>query len=69
MEAPLVSIALVTRNGIATLPDFSRPSRQRVDFAYEVVAVDSGSTDGSAELLARKGRSAVHDCLERSITG
>jgi rhamnosyltransferase len=55
MEAPLVSIALVTRNGIATLPDLLEAvSRQRVDFAYEVVAVDSGSTDGSAELLARK---------------
>jgi rhamnosyltransferase len=55
MEAPLVSIALVTRNGIATLPDVLEAiSRQRVEFAYEVVAVDSGSTDGSAELLARK---------------
>jgi rhamnosyltransferase len=55
MEAPLVSIALVTRNGIATLPDvLEAVLRQRVEFAYEVVAVDSGSTDGSAELLARR---------------
>jgi rhamnosyltransferase len=55
MQAPLVSIALVTRNGIATLPDvLDAVSRQRVEFAYEVVAVDSGSTDGSAELLAGK---------------
>ena len=55
MEAPLVSIALVTRNGVATLPELLEVvSQQRVDFAYELVAVDSGSTDGSAELLARR---------------
>jgi rhamnosyltransferase len=51
---PLVSIVLVTRNGAETLPALiGALSRQRVDFGFEVIAVDSGSTDGSAELLAR----------------
>jgi glycosyltransferase involved in cell wall biosynthesis len=54
VSAPLVSIALVTRNGAATLPPLLEAlARQRVDFPVEIVAVDSGSTDGSAELLAR----------------
>jgi rhamnosyltransferase len=48
-----VSIALVTRNGSATLPPLlDALARQRVDFPVEIVAVDSGSTDGSAEILA-----------------
>ncbi len=51
---PLVSIALVTRNGAATLPALLDSLRgQRLDAAVEIVAVDSGSTDGSAALLER----------------
>jgi rhamnosyltransferase len=54
VTAPLVSIALVTRNGAATLPALlDAVRRQRVDVPFEIVAIDSGSTDGSAELLAR----------------
>jgi rhamnosyltransferase len=54
VSAPLTSIALVTRNGMATLPALLEAvRRQRVDVPVEIVAVDSGSTDGSAELLAR----------------
>lgn len=54
MTGPLVSIALVTRNGAATLPSLLEAlSRQRVDFPIDIVAVDSGSTDGSAGLLSR----------------
>ena len=50
-----VSIGLPTRNGIATLSDvLDRIRAQRVDADIEVVAVDSGSTDGSVELLRRR---------------
>jgi rhamnosyltransferase len=51
---PLVSIALVTRNGATTLPALLEAvRRQRVDADIEIVAVDSSSTDGSAALLER----------------
>jgi len=54
VTTPLISIALVTRNGMATLPAlFDAVRRQRLAEPVEIVAVDSGSTDGSAELLAR----------------
>jgi rhamnosyltransferase len=50
-----VSIVLPTRNGAATLPAvFDAISGQRVDFPFEVIAVDSSSTDGTAELLRRR---------------
>jgi rhamnosyltransferase len=49
---PRVSVLLVARDGIATLPAvLERLAAQRTTFRYEVVAVDSGSRDGSRELL------------------
>jgi rhamnosyltransferase len=49
---PLASIVLVTKNGgddvralVASL------ARQRTDFPLEIIAVDSGSTDGTADWL------------------
>ena len=52
MSAPHVSIVLPTRNGAATLPTLlDSISRQRVDFPFEIVAVDSASSDGTAALL------------------
>ena len=52
MSDRTVSIVMPTRNGAATLPAVLEAiGRQRVDFPVEIVAVDSGSTDGSAELL------------------
>jgi len=54
MTKPLVSIALVTRNGATTLPALLEAvRRQKVDVDIEIVAVDSSSTDGSAALLER----------------
>jgi rhamnosyltransferase len=54
VSQPLVSIVLVTRNGAETLPaTLEAIARQRTDFGFEVVAVDSGSTDGSLALLER----------------
>lgn len=47
-----VSIVLPTRNGAATLPAvLDAISRQRVDFPFDVIAVDSSSTDGTVDLL------------------
>jgi rhamnosyltransferase len=52
VTSPRVSIVLPTRNGAATLPAvLDGIGRQRASFAAEVIAVDSGSTDGSRELL------------------
>ena len=52
MSAPDVSIVLPTRNGAQTLPDLlDAIARQRADVTFEVVAVDSGSTDGTVDLL------------------
>lgn len=52
MTAPLVSIVVPTRNGAATLPDLLAAVRaQRADFAFELIAIDSGSTDGTVALL------------------
>src|SRR5947208_6995386 len=49
---PRVSVVLPTRNGAATLPAvLDALSRQRVDFPFEIVAVDSESSDGTPELL------------------
>jgi len=60
MKKPLVSIVIPTRNGGDTLPSlFESVSRQRVPFPYEVVVVDSGSTDGSLAL--------IHRCADRVI--
>lgn len=51
-SAPLVSVVLPTRNGAATLPDLlDMLQRQRTDFSFEVIAIDSGSTDGTVDLL------------------
>lgn len=52
MTAP-VSVALVTRNGADTLPAVLRAlAAQELDAEVELVAVDSGSQDGTLELLA-----------------
>ena len=52
MTPPRVSVVLPTRNGAATLPAvLDALSRQRVDFPFEIVAVDSESSDGTPDLL------------------
>lgn len=52
MTPPRISIVLVTLNGADTLPDLlAALRRQRFPEAFEVVAVDSGSTDGTLALL------------------
>jgi rhamnosyltransferase len=51
-DTPAVSVLLLTRDGMATLPRVLSSIRsQSVDLPVEVVAVDSGSRDGTAEWL------------------
>jgi rhamnosyltransferase len=51
-----ISIVIPTLNGMATLPALLEAiSRQRIDLPLEVIAVDSGSTDGTADLLRSRG--------------
>jgi glycosyltransferase involved in cell wall biosynthesis len=54
--ADSTSVAIPVRNGAAHLPAVLDAIRaQRVDGEVEIVVVDSGSTDGSAELCERAG--------------
>ena len=62
VSEPWVSVVVPTRNGAATLPALlDALSRQRVGFAFEIVAVDSASTDGTADLL--RGRVDRFICI------
>jgi rhamnosyltransferase len=52
MGTPSISVLLLTRNGAATLPRVLASLRaQAAQFPFELVAVDSGSTDGTTGLL------------------
>jgi GT2 family glycosyltransferase len=56
MKVPDVSITLLTRNGgddLRALLD--AVARQKTARALEIIALDSGSTDGSVELLRTRG--------------
>jgi rhamnosyltransferase len=72
VSTPHVSIVLPTRNGAATLPAvLDAISRQRVDFPFEVIAVDSSSTDGTADLLRRRANrliSIAADAFDHGLT-
>ncbi len=49
---PLVSVVVPTRNGAGTLPELlDRLAAQQTGFPFEVIAVDSSSTDGTSDLL------------------
>jgi len=60
MTAPLVSIVIPTLNGADTITDLlGAIYTQRTSFEVEVVAVDSGSTDGTVGLLEARGGARV----------
>ena len=60
MSVPLASIVIPTRNGGDTLAAvLDAIARQRTDFEYEIVAVDSGSEDGSLPLLQRSAARVI----------
>jgi rhamnosyltransferase len=51
---PDLSIILLTKNGMPLLEQtLKQIYAQQIDRSFEVIAVDSGSTDGTLELLAR----------------
>ena len=55
MSAPAVSVLLLTLDAMPLLPELLRRlGEQRIDAEVELVAVDSGSRDGTAELLAAR---------------
>ncbi len=52
---PSITVALVTCNGMATLPAvFDALASQELAGGFEIVAVDSASSDGSQEFLASR---------------
>ena len=52
-----ISVALLTKNGGALLAEcLDAVAAQRLGHPYEMIAIDSGSTDGSAEALAADSR-------------
>lgn len=56
MSGPRVSVIIPTRNGAATLPALlGALGNARARHALEIVAIDSGSTDGTVGLLAGAG--------------
>jgi rhamnosyltransferase len=60
VSIPAVSIVLPTRNAAETLPGvLDAIARQRVDFAFETIGVDSGSSDGTADLLRQRVDSVI----------
>jgi rhamnosyltransferase len=55
VSEPLVSVVIPTRNGGQRLTSvLDAIHEQRHDCALELIAVDSGSTDGTLELLSRR---------------
>jgi glycosyltransferase involved in cell wall biosynthesis len=60
VSAPFVSIVIPTRNGMATLPPLLDALRQQCfEPPVEIVAVDSASTDGTADLLRQRADRVV----------
>jgi glycosyltransferase involved in cell wall biosynthesis len=52
---PTLSIAIVCKNSMRTLPGVLEAVRPLLESGAEIVAVDSGSTDGTIELLEARG--------------
>ena len=60
MTTPIYSIVLPTLNGAGTLPALlAALSSQRTAEPIEVIAVDSGSADGTVDLLERWGADTI----------
>lgn len=62
--SPRVSVLLPVRDALATLPETLASMRAQTLADFELLAVDDGSRDGSAEFLARQ---AGHDARVRVL--
>jgi GT2 family glycosyltransferase len=61
MDRPVVSVLVLTWNGRKYIPDCLKSLfDQDFDREYEVIVVDNGSTDGSADLASACPRAKVH---------
>jgi GT2 family glycosyltransferase len=58
VERPLVSIVLLTYNDFEWIPRALRACLDNTDPCYELIVVDNGSTDGTAEFLTSETRGA-----------
>src|SRR5262249_59518464 len=66
VSAPSVSVLLLTLDAMPQLPELLRRiGEQRLDARAELVAVDSGSRDGTAELLAARADRVIRIPRER----
>lgn len=72
-EGPEASIIIPVRNRAATIEDAVRSALgQEADFAYNVIVIDNGSTDGTTNVLRRLGAEdsrLVHLIPERDDLG
>ncbi len=60
MSDPLISVVLVTRNGGESLAaTLEAIAHQRIDVGFEVIALDSGSSDGTLGRLERAAQQVV----------
>ena len=66
MSAPAASVVLLTRNAMPQLAElWHRLAEQEIDGGFEVVAVDSESSDGTAEFLAQRADRLIRIARER----
>ena len=63
------SVVLRTRNEAASLPRVLDALFAQKGVEFEVIAVDSGSTDGGPDLLAERGMRVIHLAAERFSYG
>jgi len=67
MKRPLTTVVICSRDGAAVLPEtLDALANQRVDFAFDVVVVDDGSRDDTAE-LARASTAAMPEHIRGRV--
>src|SRR5437763_16552758 len=59
VERPLVSIVVLTHNDIEWIPRALQACLDNTDACYELIVVDNGSTDGTAEFLTSETSGAT----------